>query len=399
MTVVDEVAGDAVAVAAAVAAAVDDRLDDLLSDTAELVGMDSPTFDVPRLDATAAAIASIGTRLGLDVAVLPGADNGVYVQASIDGNGDDEVVLLCHHDTVFPVGTCGQWGFSVDDDHMYGPGVVDMKGGITLGLHTMAALQRVKDAYGRVRLLSVPDEEERDGPPLYLPTDAAALVLTLECGRENRDIVSARKAGAWLRLHFRGRAAHAGVDPDAGHNAAVKAAAEALRIAALHRGRPGLSVTVTGLTGGVGINTVPPEATVTVDVRASLEKDMDDVVGEIFDVVADPVTLRCETLSRTPAMERTPAVAALARFGAGVGGDLNHEFGEQTAGGSSDACWAAAVGCAVLDGLGPVGGRDHTPDEYGLVSSFAPRAGVLAALIMHGPNIVRAEQFSQCALS
>lgn len=377
---------DAPNLASAVSARLEQHLDEALTDIETLVSLDSPTFDTALLDTTAEATARIAGRLGLNVELLPGNGNGAYVQATLDGDGDGDVVLICHHDTVFPAGTVADWGFRVDGDLMFGPGVVDMKGGIVQGLHTMAALKSYPSGYRSVRLLSVPDEEERDGQPLYLRGSHSELALTLECGRENGDIVTARKAGAWLELQIKGRAAHAGVDPDAGLNAVVMAARETLRIAGLHRWRPGLSVTVTGLNGGVGTNTVPPDAGLTVDIRALLEQDMDDVVQALTDSTPSDFTLEWHTIARTPAMERTPAVARLAELAIGVGRHLRHPVGEQTTGGSSDACWAAAAGCPALDGLGPVGGRDHTPAEYGVVSSIPPRAGLLAALITHGPT-------------
>jgi glutamate carboxypeptidase len=379
--------------AAALASTVDDRvkqrLDEVLTDIETLVSLDSPTFDVPLLDAAAEATAAIARRLGLNAELLPGNGDGAYLQATLEGDGEGDVVLICHHDTVFPVGTVADWGFRIDGDLMYGPGVVDMKGGIVQGLHTMAALKSHPTGYRSVRLLSVPDEEERGGQPLYLQGPQNELGLTLECGRENGDIVTARKAGAWLKLTITGRAAHAGVDPDAGLNAVVKAAREALRIAELHRTRPGLSVTVTQLNGGVGTNTVPPSAALTVDIRAMLEQDMDDVVALVTKTDNGEFGLEWRTLGRTPAMERTPEVARLADLAIGVAQHLRHPVGEQATGGSSDACWAAAIGRPVLDGLGPVGGLDHTPAEYGVVSSIAPRAGLLAALIIHGPTATR----------
>lgn len=380
---------DATALASTVSERVTRNIDEVLTDIETLVSLDSPTFDVPLLDATAEATAAISRRLGLVADLLPGNGNGAYVQATLEGDGEGDVVLICHHDTVFPVGTTAEWGFRVDGDFMYGPGVVDMKGGIVQGLHTMAALTDYPSGYRTVRLLSVPDEEERAGQPLYLQGREDELGLTLECGRENGDIVTARKAGAWLKLDITGRAAHAGVDPDAGLNAVVKAAHEALRIAGLHRTRTGLSVTVTKLDGGVGTNTVPPNAALTVDVRALLEQDMDDVIAELTKPEESEFGMEWRTLSRTPAMERTPAVALLADLAIGIGHHLRIPVGEQTTGGSSDACWAAAIGRPVLDGLGPVGGRDHTPAEYGVVSSIAPRAGLLAALIIHGPAATR----------
>jgi glutamate carboxypeptidase len=364
-------------------------LDEVLTDIETLVSLDSPTFDVPLLDATAEAMAGIARRLGLAAELLPGNGNGAYLQATLEGDGEGDVVLICHHDTVFPVGTVAEWGFRVDGDLVYGPGVVDMKGGIVQGLHTMAALKPHSSGYRSVRLLSVPDEEERGGRPLYLQGPHRELGLTLECGRENGDIVTARKAGAWLQLDVKGRAAHAGVDPDAGLNAVVEAAREALRIAELHHSRPGLSVTVTKLNGGVGTNTVPPTAALSVDVRALLERDMDDVIAELTKPQGTEFGVEWHVFARTPAMERTPEVALLASLAVGVAQHLGHPVGEQATGGSSDACWAAAIGNPVLDGLGPVGGRDHTPDEYGVVSSIPPRAGLLAALITHGPAATR----------
>ena len=382
----------AAAIARSVRAQIGDRLPDLLRDTATLVAMDSPSLNAPLLDATAEAVADLSLGLGLNAELLPGKGDGAYARSWIQGAGRHNVLLLCHHDTVFPAGTTAGWQFRVDGDRMHGPGVIDMKGGIVLGLHTMAALAMFPDAYRSVTLLSVPDEEVRHGPPLYVQDGITHLVLTLECGRENGDIVTARKAGAWLEINITGLAAHAGVDPDAGRNAALAAAAEATRIASLHRSKPGLSVTVTGLNSGIGMNTVPPEASVTVDIRALLERDMDAVISQIDSRPPSDLDISRRTLARTPAMERTPSTARLAALARAAARMLDYPVGEQTTGGSSDACWAAAAGYPTLDGLGPVGGRDHTREEYGLISSLAPRSGILAALVAGGPAATTSDQ-------
>jgi len=382
----------AAAIARSVRAQIGDRLPDLLRDTATLVAMDSPSLNAPLLDATAEAVADLSLGLGLNAELLPGKGDGAYARSWIQGAGRHNVLLLCHHDTVFPAGTTAGWQFRVDGDRMHGPGVIDMKGGIVLGLHTMAALAMFPDAYRSVTLLSVPDEEVRHGPPLYVQDGITHLVLTLECGRENGDIVTARKAGAWLEINITGLAAHAGVDPDAGRNAALAAAAEATRIASLHRSKPGLSVTVTGLNSGVGMNTVPPEASVTVDIRALLERDMDAVIAQIDSRPPSDLDISRRTLARTPAMERTPSTARLAAIARAAARMLDYPAGEQTTGGSSDACWTAAAGYPTLDGLGPVGGRDHTREEYGLISSLAPRSGILAALVAGGLAATTSDQ-------
>jgi glutamate carboxypeptidase len=356
----------------------------LLEDIRDLVERDSPSYEVDLLDATAASIVDMSHRLGLAGELLEGDGAGSYARTSLEGYGEHVVLLLCHHDTVFPRGTAASRPFSVEGDRMLGPGVVDMKGGIVQGLYVMAALAEFPDSYRRVDLLSVPDEEVRSGPPLYLDSQRYDLVLTLECGRANGDIVSSRKAGLWLELEVPGLAAHAGVDPDAGHNAAVAAAFTAVRISGLHRSLPGLSVTVTGLNSGVGMNTVPPDATIVVDVRAERDQDIETALARINP--GDAFEFR--TLARTPAMERTVETAALAQLAITTAAHLGRVGGDQATGGSSDACWVAKRGQAVLDGLGPVGGMDHTPEEYGLVSSLAPCGGVLAALVVEGPSLV-----------
>ena len=117
----------AAAIARSVRAQIGDRLPDLLRDTATLVAMDSPSLNAPLLDATAEAVADLSLGLGLNAELLPGKGDGAYARSWIQGAGRHNVLLLCHHDTVFPAGTTAGWQFRVDGDRMHGPGVIDMK--------------------------------------------------------------------------------------------------------------------------------------------------------------------------------------------------------------------------------------------------------------------------------
>jgi len=374
----------AVEVARAVTERAGDQLELILGDLAAWVDRDSPTYHVAQLDALAAAIGDTLAGYGFDEVELVPHEHGAHLHAAISGPGRARVALLCHHDTVFPLGTTDSWRYARDGDRVTGPGVCDMKGGIAVAAHAVRLLAELEPRrFARVELVSVPDEEERDGAPATLDRlrgfDA---VLCLECGREDHAIVSARKGGRWLSVEARGRAAHAGVEPDAGRNAVTALAAEALRISALHGARERLTLVVTEFEGGEGINTVPSRARMTLDLRGATEADLAWAEMEIDRREEhDGIAFERSAIAVTPALERSPAVAALAETAIALGAAVGHDFGEQATGGTSDAAWSAGAGITSIDGLGPVGGKDHTRDEYALVSTFAPRCGVVAGLI------------------
>src|SRR3954468_2652539 len=295
-----------------------DELDVLLADTEAWVNVDSPSGDVARLDALAATMAHRLSELGLEVELVPHHE-GLHLHAVLEGQGDARIALVGHHDTVYPAGTVSLRPFRRDGDRLIGPGVADMKGGLVVGAHAMRLLAEGPRPFGRVELVSVPDEEPRTAPFGTLGRvggfDAA---LCLECGRPGGAIVTARKGAVWAELRAYGRAAHAGVAPDDGRNAVVALAREALRIAALHRSRPDLSVQVTRLVGGDVKNSVPAYAELGIDLRAATEADLDWAVRELCNTgPADGVRFE-SSVAGTPPLERTPAVVHLAELARGV---------------------------------------------------------------------------------
>src|SRR5262249_40475074 len=154
--------------------------------------------------------------------------------AGLRGPGRARVALLCHHDTVYPLGTAASRPFRRDGERCYGPGVADMKGGIAVALHAARALASGPRPFAVVEVVTGPDEESRPGPPTTIDRLASFdAVLCLECGRPGGEVVSARKGAVWLRLHAEGLAAHAGEAPRAGRNVALALAREALRLAEL----------------------------------------------------------------------------------------------------------------------------------------------------------------------
>ncbi|MFQ5426965.1 MAG: M20/M25/M40 family metallo-hydrolase [Gaiellales bacterium] len=356
----------------------------LLSDLARWVNMDSPAASSEACNRLAATLAESLEAYGLCPELVDvGDEPGRYLHAGLEGNGTARVALLGHHDTVFPLGTAAGRPFVRNGDRLHGPGVADMKGGLALAAHTARALAAGPRPFGLLEIVSASDEESR---PQVLRTidrlDDFDAVLCLECGRADGSIVSARKGARWLRVHAAGRAAHAGVDPSSGRNAVIALCREGIRLAEVDGARDGMTLEVTEFASADGINTVPAHASLAIDLRGLTGSDLDWAMSRVRSWGEhDGITLTEEDLGGPPPLERTAGVAALADAAIELGAALGHHFGGATTGGVSDGSWTAWRGVPTLDGLGPVGGLDHTPDEYVQLESFAPRAGVVAGLV------------------
>ncbi len=350
---------------------------------AALCGIDSPTGDRAGTDACARLLAHWLEADGARVSLIP-TGPGLDVHAAVGPPAAvRRVVLMGHHDTVFSRGAASERPVGTVDGRAFGPGAADMKGGLLVALEVIRALAADPGPLaGRVELWSVPDEESRPDPPARLDAyvgDDVVAAIVFECGRPGGEIVSRRAAGTWLRLEAVGRPAHAGTQRGDGRSALAAMAAEALRIEReVHAARPGVSATVTELRAGTGPNTVPAHATATIDLRARTDADLAWAVArtEAFGD-HDGVEVWSDHATGFPAMERADALvdatrAALARQGA--------DAGEATAGGVSDASWFAARGVPAVDGLGPVGADDHTPDEWIDLASVGPRVAAVADL-------------------
>jgi glutamate carboxypeptidase len=360
-----------------VAGAAAAELDLLLADLATWIDEDTPSGDAAANDRLAAMLAARLEEYGLRAQLVPGGEWGLYLHAALEGAGRGRVALLCHHDTIFPAETARQRGYRVEGGRAYGPGVADMKGGIAVAAHVARLLAQGVRPFAEVLLVSAPDEEIRTtGPATLERLDGFDAVLCMECGRVDGSIVSARKGARWVRVDAVGRPAHAGVAPESGANAILALCRAAVRLGALD------GVQLTEFHGGDFLNTVPGSATLTLDIRADTSAELDRIVGRVSQTAGDEgVRLTVTDLGGPPPLERTPAVAALAVAAIALGAALDSPFGETSTGGVSDGSWAASCGIPTLDGLGPVGGLDHTPNEYVELDSIAARCGVVAGLV------------------
>ena len=375
---------DAIATAGRVHDAAAADLELILGDIGRWVAHESPSGGTPELDLLARELADTLSGYGMATELVP-SPVGLHVHAVLEGGGTVRVALLCHHDTVFPLGTVARQPLRREGDRLLGPGTADMKGGIAVAAHAARLLAAGERPFARLELVSVPDEEVRSQP---IATQARLAgfdaVLCMECGRAGGAVVAARKGGRWLDVVAHGRSAHAGSEPEHGRNAVLALARELPRIAALDRARDGLTLHVTRMRGGDVLNSIPGEARATIDMRGWHEADLDWAEGQL---------LRCdrhlgvtftagEERLVTPPLERTQAVAALAKQAAAIGAAIGSPVPETSTGGVSDGCWTAGAGLPTLDGLGPVGALDHSPDEYIEIASLAPRCGLVAGLVV-----------------
>jgi glutamate carboxypeptidase len=268
-----------------------------------------------------------------------------------------------------------------------------MKGGLLVGLYALQALHDIAEGddwlpVGRLIFIVNPDEEI--GSPVSMPIIAelargADAAFVLEAARANGDIVSARKGMMHLRATIHGRAAHAGVEPEKGRSATLEAAHKTVALHALNERWPGVTVNVGAINGGTRPNIVAEEAVMTIDMRARLIHEQDEAETAIYEVLrtstVPDITTEIEKLSHSRPMEKTGASAELVDAAVAIAAELGFELEDTETGGGSDANTTAAAGVPSLDGLGPVGGNDHTPVEYIEQSSVVPRTTLLAALL------------------
>jgi len=215
----------------------------------------------------------------------------------------------------------------------------------------------------------------------------ADAALTLEAARANGDIVTARKGVRWFLVEAFGHAAHAGVEPEKGRSAIVALAHHILALHQLNGFRPDVTLNVGTVQGGTVPNAVPDYAKMHIDLRAFTKEDLQagieaaqtQLEREVLPGVR--VTMTAQGPG-SPTMPRTPAVAALEALAQQAARELGFEVKGAKTGGGSDAAVVASEGTPVLDGLGPIGGLDHGPDEYVEVGSIVPRTALLAKLIM-----------------
>ena len=292
-----------------------------------------------------------------------------------------DVLLVGHVDTVWPMGTIARWPFSVTDGIATGPGAFDMKAGIVQLLHALARLP----ALDGVTVLLTGDEEIGSPTSRALIEETAtgagaALILEPAAGAA---LKTARKGVSNYQVSIRGRAAHAGLEPEKGANATVGMAHVVLALSALARPGLGTTVTPTVLRSGTATNVVPADAVLDVDVRTATVDEQDRVDVAIREIVA-AVPGTTVAVAGAPNRPPLPSSSSADLFARAVrlSNELNLPPLEGVGvGGGSDGNFTAALGVPTLDGLGAVGGGAHAEGEHVIVETMEARTALLTALV------------------
>lgn len=359
--------------------------DAMLRDIETLVRAASPSTQKARVDRCGRALAElVAARLGVRGERIPQAEVGDHYRFAI-GDGDRQVLLLAHHDTVWEE---DRLAFRVKGNRAYGPGIFDMKGGIVQAVWALKALADCGVPLGkRVVLLSTSDEEIGSPTSRALieaeaRNSAAVLVLEPAAGA-NGALKTARKGVGLYRLTVRGRAAHAGSDPDKGVSAVAELARQVLALEALAAQEKGTTINVGVVRGGTRSNVIPEAAEAEIDVRAATLDEARRVDAAIRGLkpVLPGATLAVTGGINRPPMERTAAIGALFARARAIAARLGFSLSEAAVGGASDGNFTAALGVPTLDGLGCVGDGAHAEHEHIVIDALAPRAALLAHLL------------------
>ena len=369
-------------------------LPDYVADLERLVNIDCGSYTPEGVNEIGRWVTGFLTDLGADVDLRPDPEGrfGNTVVATFDGRaGGPRVVLVGHMDTVFDAGTVAERPFRVDNGIAHGPGVTDMKSGLLGGLYAVKAVLGELGGLPFERLTFVANPDEEVGSPSSTPHIRAAAAdadacLVLECARANGDIVSARKGILDARIVVHGRAAHAGVEPEKGRNAILEAARIVRQLHELNGRWPDVTVNVGKISGGTRPNVVPDRCEIEVDVRATTGDGLDAVEAALREIAAatevPDTTAELEVMAGWRPMEKLARSGHLVEHAQSVARRLGFEIKDTSTGGASDANSTSGMGVPSLDGLGPIGGSDHSPAEYLELDSVVPRTALLAGLLL-----------------
>lgn len=369
-------------------AAAQERLPQILADIKRVISIETPSSDKEAVAAGANDFANLlRERLGAEAELLT-VDGTTHLRLRF-GTGPARVVLLNHQDTVWPHGTLERIPFSTADGILRGPGSFDMLTGAIMSVHATAILGEHLGEGGLdgLSILVTGDEE--------IGSLSSSDLIRAEAAEAEAVYVMEASAGGALKLErkgtssyvlvFKGRASHAGLEPEKGINAGMALALTLPLVADLADTEAGTSVVPTVISAGTTSNTVPAEARVDVDVRARTAAELERVDAEIRRLAEQP-QLEGSTTEVLGGINRPPfereQSAALFDRATHLSAQLGLPAPEGVSvGGASDGNFTAGDGIATLDGLGAVGDGAHAEHEHAVIDQIAPRTALLAALI------------------
>src|SRR5580704_3180866 len=356
----------------------------------KFVRAESPSLDKAAVDRFGKIVAAEWRRRGADVTWLRHRERGDHLRAEWNPRGNHakgQILILGHLDTVYGMGTLARVPFRVSRGRAYGPGVFDMKGGLVIAVSAVDALTATgRTPERRIVFLWTSDEEIGSGSSqAAIEREArrsdAVLVLEPALGLDGR-VKTGRKGVGEIEIVAKGRAAHAGLNPEDGVNAIEEIALQIARVSRWNQPRRGITVNAGLIEGGTRTNVIPEVARVVLDVRATRVADMRALERNFRALrpILRGAKLQIRGGFNRPPMERKTSAALYSQARA-LAAQMGFALGEACVGGGSDGNFTAALGVPTLDGLGAVGEGAHSPDENILVRALPQRAALLAGLL------------------
>ena len=367
------------------------------------VSLESPSREPASQAAIFSAIGAELEPLEFRTRVLEGRASGgtLYARPRERVRGRGCQLLIGHCDTVWPQSTLAEMPVDWDVERMRGPGVYDMKAGLVQMVFALRALRELEAEPPLTPLVCINSDEEIGSRESTRTIRRLArcvertFVLEPSLGIDGR-LKTARKGVGRFTVRVRGKAAHAGLDPEAGVSAILELTHVVQQLFALNDVERGVSVNVGTIEGGLGANVIAPESSAVIDVRVLTPEDADRVERAILGLEATTPGARLEIEGRIgrPPMERTPGNAALFEDAQKIAGELGIELGEATAGGGSDGNTTSLI-VPTLDGLGAVGDGAHASHEFVFLEKLPERSALLAMLLLSPrPDPARPERSS-----
>jgi glutamate carboxypeptidase len=352
-----------------------------------LVELESPSTDKGAVDRIGKVVTEELEASGAEVRELPSERFGNHLRATAGGSSaDGQLLVLGHMDTVWELGTLQSMPFRVADGLAHGPGTFDMKGGLVQLIFALRALREVGRTPTGITILVNSDEEVgslTSRPYIEEEARRSRVALVLEPSLPPGRLKTFRKGVGVFQLKVKGRATHAGLDPEKGVSAIEEIARQ---IQALHKltdhGR-GITVNVGTVRGGSRSNVIAGEAHAEIDLRVSTLVDAREMEKKILELrpYLEGSQLKVTGGIDRPPLERSPAVVELFQKARSLAEQIGFELEEGSAGGGSDGNITAALGVPTLDGLGAVGDGAHARSEHILVTELPRRAALLARLL------------------
>ncbi|HYT28335.1 MAG TPA: M20 family metallopeptidase [Ktedonobacteraceae bacterium] len=378
----------------------DQVMDAYLEDLKTIVNIDSGTFTKPGVDRVGAYLRERFTAFGFSTHFDKQAQYGDHLVATHSGQNPNgpRILLIGHIDTVLPDGEAERRPFTIADSNGHriatGPGVLDMKSGVLIGMYGLRLLIEAQEAnYASVTFICNSDEEI--GSPSSRPlirelAGQSDAVLVLEPGRAEGTVVSSRRGCGQYRVEVHGLSAHAGVEPQRGRNAILELSYQVQKMQALNGTIPGTTLSVGIIRGGERTNVVPDYAYFDMDVRASDQESLKALEAAMHQVTLQNrlqgtnITLSGSMLCQP--FERNKTNERLVKLVKAAGSELGLKIQDVGSGGASDANTTSAMGIPTLDGLGAGGGLAHNPGEYIELDYLPTRIALLAGLVRRMPG-------------